>query len=274
MFNIEDKFDKKNFLKELKEIYSYIYVPVEIDSEKFTKIETEEMQKVFNKKIRDEIKGALKQGDINTINAKLDGFVSNIESNLDDKYFYDTGDKGMKKLTQNSLVDTILESYFKKRVLMSGQRSHSKKSKKMSELSAGEKREALINLLYVFLKEEDDRDKIVIIGIDEPENSLHTSICYNQFEKLKRISKEVQVLITTHWYGFLPIIDKATVHFLKNKEVQKKGEIEKNVDFFHSEDLSNYTYKLKNIPNDFRLKSTYDLVQSIVHSLKADNEYN
>jgi predicted ATP-dependent endonuclease of OLD family len=164
-------------------------------------------------------------------------------------------------------VDTILEIYFKKRVLMSGNREKTRLSKKMRELSAGEKREALINLIYVFLKEEEERDQIVIIGIDEPENSLHTALCYDQFEKLKQISKNAQVLITTHWYGFLPIIDKGTVHFLKN-------EAEERVNFFEKADLYLYPYRTKNIPEDFALKSTNDLVQSIFHSLKTKNPYN
>ena len=70
-----DSFNEKKFLKELKNIYSYVYIPVEIDSESFTKIETKEMQLIFNKEIVNEIKKSLKQGDINTINTKLDLFV-------------------------------------------------------------------------------------------------------------------------------------------------------------------------------------------------------
>jgi len=68
---------EKKLLKEIKSIYSYVYIPVEIDSENFTKIETVEMQKIFNKEIIDEIKKSLKQKDINNINANLDTFVKN-----------------------------------------------------------------------------------------------------------------------------------------------------------------------------------------------------
>lgn len=272
----ENSSSEKNFLKELKNIYSYVYVPVEINSESFTKIETEEMQKIFNKSIKEEIKKSLNTTSISDINNKLDTFVNKLEEKLEGKYFYDTGDEGTKKLTTKSLTEIILEIYFKKRVLMSGSTKIKKSSKKMSELSAGEKREALINLIYVFLRENEKRDSIIIIGIDEPENSLHTAICYEQFEKLKKVSQNAQVFITTHWYGFLPIVDKGIVHFLKNerKEQSNTKDEKLEIEFFHKVDLYLYPYKTKNIPDDFSLKSTNDLIQSIFHSLKAKKPYN
>jgi predicted ATP-dependent endonuclease of OLD family len=269
---LEPSFSEKNFLKELKDIYSYVYIPVEINSEDFTKIETVEMQKIFDKEVISEIKKSLRPKDIEVINNRLDAFVNELEGKLEGKYYYDTGDTGTKKLTQTSLVDTILEMYFKKRVLMKGTRDNTKLSKKMSELSAGEKRESLINLVYVFLKEEKVRNKIILIGIDEPENSLHTAICYEQFEKLKKISKFAQVLLTTHWYGFLPIVDKGLVHFIKTEI--KESSSEEIVVFDQTVDLYRYPYQTKKLPKDFSLKSTNDLVQSIFHSLTTDTPYN
>jgi len=107
----------------------------------------------------------------------------------------------------------------------------------MNELSAWEKREALINLIYVFLKDSEERKTIDIIWIDEPENSLHTSLCYEQFEKLKVIANNKQVLFTTHWYWFLPIVDKWTVHFLENKD--------EKINFFKSINLYDYSFQTK-----------------------------
>jgi predicted ATP-dependent endonuclease of OLD family len=271
---LEPNFSEKNFLKELKDIYSYVYIPVEINSEDFTKIETVEMQKIFNKEVVNEIKKSLRPKDIENINTRLDSFVNELEGKMEGNYYYDTGDTGTKKLTQTSLVDTILEMYFKKRVLMKGSRDKVKLSKKMSELSAGEKRESLINLVYVFLKEEKERDRIIVIGIDEPENSLHTAICYEQFEKLKKVSKFAQVLLTTHWYGFLPIVDKGLVHFIKTEIREKDSGSDEIVVFDQTVDLYRYPYQTKKLPKDFSLKSTNDLVQSIFHSLTTNNPYN
>lgn len=258
-------FNDRNFMKELKDLYSYVYLPVESDVESFTKIETVEMQKIFDKELKDEIKEALKNVNLDNsggLNKKLEKFVLEIEEILNHEYCYDTGMQRNNKVTESDLVDKILEVYFQKRFLT----KKSGSNKKVSELSAGEKRQALINLVYAFIKRRSEREKMVIIGIDEPENSLHTSICYEQFEKLKEVSRNAQVFITTHWYGFLPIVDKGLVHFLKNEN--------ETVIFFQKVDLYLYPYQTKNIPKDFSLKSTNDLVQSIFHSLKAKTPYS
>ncbi len=269
-----DKSEWKKFLQDLKDLYSYVYLPVELDVERFTKIETEEMQKIFGKRLKEAIEVALSSVNLfnsNGINKKLDSFISEIEDTLNNEYCYETGMQRNNTITKSDLVEKIIESYFQKRIL---NKKEGKIRKPVSELSAGEKRQALINLVYAFLIRDDIRNKMIIIGIDEPENSLHTSLCYEQFEKLKIISKNSQVLITTHWYGFLPIVSEGWGHFLNNN---KKNEI-----LFETYDLYDYKPKVKKdielsgnrIPHDFLLKSTNDLVQSIFYSIRGDNPYN
>ncbi|ATL99369.1 hypothetical protein CK910_13450 [Aeromonas sp. CA23] len=265
--------DWKKFHGELKGLYSFIYFPVEIEVESFTKIETTEMQKVFDKKLKAEIEKSLNTVNFNNqggINKTLGNFVSEIEVILEKEYCYHTGQDRNNSVTKADLVNKILEVYFQKRVL---HRRSGDSLTKVNELSAGEKRQALINLVYAFLKRNSERDRMVIIGIDEPENSLHTSLCYEQFEKLKEISTSNQILVTTHWYGFLPIISKGHSHFLT--QVDKKI-------LFESFDLYDYRSQLKKeieasrntLPKDCTLKSTYDLVQSIFYSLKMSTPYN
>ena len=263
----------KDFLFELKNLYSYVYIPVEIDIESFTKIETEDMQKIFDKKIKGEIEAILESIDITSINTRLESFIGEIETVLDGKYFYDTGVRSKKSLTKKDLVEKILEVFFAVRVLNKGTSKDPRESKKVSELSAGEKRQALISLTCAFLKRNNERDRSIIIGIDEPENSLHTSLCYQQFEKLKEISLNNQVLVTTHWYGFLPITSKGVGHFLDNNE---------NIVNFETYDLYDYKSKIKQdvhnsrneTPKNYKLKSTNDLVQSVFYSLSTDKPYN
>ena len=253
----------KGFLDIIKNIYSYVYFPVELNLEDFTKIQTNEMQKIFNTKLKDIIKGCVDTRGIKKTNDDLKVFVNTIEEKLGGEYKYDTGDTGAKKLSPTSLIDTISEDFFKRRVLI---KNSNDGDKKLSELSAGEKRQALIKLIHAFLK-DCQRDTIDIIGIDEPESSLHTSICYNQFEKLKNISENIQVFVTTHWYGFLPITDKGLVYFI-NKDSNNEA-------IFHDKiNLYDHSYKLPKKPKDFILKSTNDLVQSIFHSLKTNKPYN
>lgn len=268
-----DKQEWKSFLVSLKSLYSYVYLPVEIEIESFTKIETNEMQKIFDKKLKNEIQKALKSvnfDNVGGINKSLDKFVLEIENILNDEYKYDTGLKRNNSVTKSDLVSKILEVYFQKRVL---NKSNDGILTKVSELSAGEKRQALINLVYAFLKRDSQRESMVIIGIDEPENSLHTALCYDQFEKLKETSKSSQVLLTTHWYGFLPIVSEGYGHFLNDSSDKIS---------FDSFDLYDYRAEVRKaiqasknrIPRDFILKSTYDLVQSIFYSLKKESPYN
>ncbi|NQZ06719.1 MAG: AAA family ATPase [Algicola sp.] len=268
--------DWKKFLNELKHVYSFVYFPVELEVESFTKIETSEMQKIFDKHLKSEIEKSLSKVNLNKvggINKTLNGFVTEIEEILNNEYCYHTGQDRYNTVTKSDLVNKILEVYFQKRVL---NKKSAEGLTKVSELSAGEKRQALIHLVYAFLKRNKERDQLVIIGIDEPENSLHTTLCYDQFEKLKEISENNQILITTHWYGFLPIISNGYAHFLSTKDTKDKKIS------FESYDLYDYRARVKKqveesrnrMPANFVLKSTYDLVQSIFYSLKKDSPYN
>lgn len=264
-----EKTDQRKVLQELKDLYSFVYVPVELDIESFTKVETDEMQKIFDKKLKDEITTALsnvKLEGADGINNKLESFLIEIQNILHDEYEYQTGQQRNNKITKSDLVNKILEAYFQKRVLY-------RKDKKVSELSAGEKRQALIDIVYAFLIRNLEREKSIIIGIDEPENSLHTSLCYEQFEKLKTISKNNQIFITTHWYGFLPILSQGYGHFLEYKNDKIS---------FETYDLYDYKAKIKSesitskgkFPSNFILKSTNDLVQAIYYSIQGQTPYN
>jgi wobble nucleotide-excising tRNase len=138
----------------------------------------------------------------------------------------------------------------------------------------------LIDLAYSFLKKNSDRTTNLIIAIDEPESSLHISNCYEQFEKLIEIAKENhQVLITTHWYGFLPIVTQGTATSIK-KGLDNKI----TTDFFS---LSNFREFIKQAKEkhkklkikaplsiDYRIKSYNDLIQSIIISIIQDPPYN
>lgn len=268
-----EKGEWSKILQELKDLYSYVYLPVELEVESFTKIETNEMQKIFDKKVKSKIEEELKDIDLtsnNGINKKLDAFIEDIEKVLNHKYSYKTGKSRNNNITKSDLVNKIIEAYFQKRTLY---KIDGKIESKVSELSAGEKRQALINLVYAFLKKDFERDKMIILGIDEPENSLHTSLCYEQFEKLKEISINNQIFLTTHWYGFLPIVSEGYGHFLDEEE----GKIT-----FETYDLYDYKAQVQHsmqasknsIPNNFVLKSTNDLVQAMFYSLQSEEPYN
>jgi hypothetical protein len=78
--------------------YSFLYIPVETDVQTYTKLETQDMQKLMDKNIQTEIENAITQKTIKTINGHLDKFVEDIEGVLE-TYKY----KGKFKITNNAI---------------------------------------------------------------------------------------------------------------------------------------------------------------------------
>src|SRR5690606_18828136 len=183
--------------------YSYIYIPVETDVHTYTKLETQDMQKLMDKNIQSEIETAIKPTVLKQINKDLDAFVKDIEGVLE---IYEYKGHYKNSLTMPDLVSKIIEAYFSIKVLNKKSEVDGKRIP-VKELSSGEKRKALIDVAYSFLLKNNDRESNIILAIDEPEASLHISNCYEQFDKLFKISKDNhQIIVSTHWYGFLPII--------------------------------------------------------------------
>ena len=145
----------------------------------------------------------------------------------------------------------------------------------VSELSSGEKIKALIDVAYSFLLKNKDTNSNVILAVDEPEASLHISACYDQFEKLFSLTKNKhQIIISTHWYGFLPIVLNGSA-----TSIRKKASNENSADFFnlynYRETITQARKKAKGkLPIDYNIKSYNDLVQSILFSILKNEPYN
>ena len=135
----------------------------------------------MDKNIQREIEKAITSKTVSQINKDLDKFVKEIEEVLE-IYHY----KGHFKnnLTMPDLVSKIIEAYFSIKVL--NKKVENSKSIPVTELSSGEKRKALIDVAYSFLRRNNDRESNIILAIDEPEASLHISNCYEQFDMLLR----------------------------------------------------------------------------------------
>lgn len=63
----------KNQINTIRDYYEYIYIPREIDTESFTKLETSEIQKLMGENLYDELEGLITKTDIREINTKLNG---------------------------------------------------------------------------------------------------------------------------------------------------------------------------------------------------------
>lgn len=109
----------------------------------------------------------------------------------------------------------------------------------------------------------------IILAIDEPELSLHVSSCFGQFEKLREIAhSQIQILITTHWYGFMPIIsDGVAVYCPKGDQPPLLLDLR-----CFREDIKKLRSKtLGELPVELELKGINDLVQSIIASITSSD---
>ncbi|WP_447885735.1 AAA family ATPase [Serratia fonticola] len=257
-------------LEFLKDEYEYIYIPKDIDPETFTKLETSEIQKLMGESLEQIIQEKIPNETIGKINSELNNFISQIEDELE-IYSYRTSGTRQQNLKRKDVYNLIIDAFFRIRKL---NRKDSTGWIEISSLSSGEKQRAIIDIAQGFLTNHRENGDKLLIGIDEPECSLHMSACFEQFDNLFKISENCrQLIFTTHWYGYLPTVENGcTTSIIKDGTSHK----------FDLYDLAGYREEIKSktkqakekIPYDIRIKSTNDLIQSIISSTLVDEPYN
>lgn len=256
--------------------HTYIYIPVETSIQDFLRLEARGMQDLMSQSIRNKIEETLnkkidtksdssvrtrKLSALDIINDDLENFIEKVEKtiqNIDSEYDFQLEFKSKKKLTANHLTDVIIDSFFSKRRLR-------KSEKVISNLSAGERKKALIDIAYSFLSQEEESKNDIILAIDEPEASLHISMCYDQFERLQSLSEiyNHQLLITTHWYGSLPILENGNLYHIE--PIQNLAPSIKEFSF------RNYFEERGEHPEDIQFKSFFDLASAIISSMRSNS---
>lgn len=268
---ISPNYNLDKILAHVRKLHSFIYIPIESKTDDVLKLEASEMQKLTNKNILETIEAALKEKKfkpapkrsaidlVTIINNTLNEFMTGINDQIrviDPDYSYKVEDGYKKNLTATDLREHILKAYFSIRTLK-------KNGKEIYELSSGEQRIALIDIATAFIKHNTDMKGIVILAIDEPEASLHISKCFKQFKRIEELSKQknTQVLLTTHWYGAIPTLNNGTLNVIQTGQ---KAE-------FSSFALTNYLEQRRDFPDDIDLKSFFELVSTIISSIKSEN---
>lgn len=256
--------------------HTYIYIPVETSIQDFLRLEARGMQDLMSQSIRNKIEETLnkkidtkssssertkKLSALDIINNDLEHFIKKVEGTIqtiDSNYDFQLEFKSKKKLTANHLTDVIIDSFFSKRRLR-------KSEKVISNLSAGERKKALIDIAYSFLSQEEQSKNDIILAIDEPEASLHISMCYDQFERLQKLSElyNHQLLITTHWYGSLPILENGNLYHIE--PIQNLAPSIKEFSF------RNYFEERGEHPEDIQFKSFFDLASAIISSMRSNS---
>ena len=261
-------------LQYLKEKMEYIYIPREIDAEMFTKLETAEIQGLMGETLHQILSQRVPEKKVREINAELTKFIDSLSEELHEQYCYKTPGKRQLNLRKSDLYNLIIQAFFSNKKLHKKVRPDQDDWLEIKQLSSGEKQKAIIDVAYGFLNNHRESADNLIIAIDEPESSLHMSSCYDQFDALFQISRSCrQLIFTTHWYGFLPVIESGCAAVITNKQ---------NNHFVDLINLSSYREQVKQLtreskgvlPFDIRLKSTNDFVQSVITSTISSTPYN
>lgn len=248
---------------------SYTYISVEDGIPELLKIEAQLMEKILPQDIVSGITEILderritvhtqrrgrnpRKSTVGLINEGLNELSKDISAtvkSVDDSYSY-KHISSSRNLTSKDLADAILRSFF-------ASRSFVKDGLPVERLSSGEKRMALLDIVFSFLRKL-ERSKLTVLAVDEPETSLHVSSSFDQFRKLIRIAEDAncQVLCTSHWYGFIPVVKSGAIVYLDSNSAS----------YFLTEDFVPGNNK---IPTDVLLKSGFELAGSIINSIKGE----
>jgi hypothetical protein len=234
-------------------------------------LEMSTVQKLVGKDIDDVLKEVISRDSLKRINDKLNEFLNGVEETLEN-YQYKKPTKRQANLTFSDINERVIDAFFSIRVL--NKKMGDGDRTPVSHLSSGEKRKALVDLAYAFLKKSSHPEHEIILAMDEPESSLHSGAIFEQFEKLYDINNHnIQTLATTHWYGFLPVIPSGSaISIIKYEEKIEPLLIELDS---YKEDIRKQKEESRGqIPSDISLKSTNDLVQTIMASIRKDQPYN
>lgn len=259
-------------LKVITTKIDYIYIPKDIDPETFMKLERAEVQTLMGEQLNDIITNNFSDTQLQNLNTGLRDFLDSLSTELVNYSYRTPHTSRQQNLKRADINNLIIQSFFNIRKL------HKETSSgdwlELELLSSGEKQKAIIDVADRFLNMHEENGQNLIIAIDEPEASLHMSACFDQFNSLYKISEKCkQLLFTTHWYGFFPIIENGFVNVVTKDDTQH---------FFDQIQLERYIEEVRQqtttsrgrLPYDIRLKRINDFVQSIMASLMLDEPYN
>ncbi|HAZ3892293.1 TPA: ATP-binding protein [Escherichia coli] len=249
----------------------YLYIPKEIDSESFTKLESMGTQVLMGESLHKILDRIVGDSTVSQINKELNGFLEDISGKLI-SYSYRTPTDRQKRIQKREVYNLIIEAFFNVRKLHKNQGSDY--YLEINSLSSGEKQKAIIDVAHALLTKHRQDGGRLIIAIDEPESSLHMSACFEQFNALAELSHNCrQLLFSSHWYGFLPTLDCGCVTIITKKDSEHKFDLI-NLASYREEVRQLISSTNGKMPFDIRIKSINDFIQSIVTSATGDNPYN
>lgn len=272
----EDNDKIEEFLKDLHSKLiaqiTYVYVPTDIPPEEFVTFENDELQRLIGQKLPEIVSQILSNESIKKISKGLKDYIDSLSESFGN-YRFRTPNNNQPNLKPGNIYSLIVKEFFSVRQLY---KKVGDSELPLRELSSGEKQQAIIKVITDLITNYrgETENKGLIIAVDEPESSLHISHCYDQFEKLLKVSEScAQVLATSHWYGFIPVLVKGGILYIDHKQNEKFAFNVFNAEKFR-EEVVQEARRENGIPIDVMIKSINDLVQSILSSIVRDDSYN
>ena len=265
--------------EQIKNKFQYIYIPKDVEAERLIQFETEEIQALLGERLERIIEEAIPKQKIAEISQDLKNFIDELSDSIDGYSFLVPGNK-QTSINANRIYSLIAECFFSVREL------HKETTDSgilpLKDLSSGEKRQAIIKLINNIISNyREGETKNLILAIDEPESSLHVAACFDQFEILFNTSSNCrQLFFTSHWYGFIPAIQKGNIINIisQSNDKGKQQAFLFNIQRYREElKLAGAQYATETheqFPIDILLKSSNDFTQAIFHSVTNTSMYN
>ncbi|HHN8391429.1 TPA: AAA family ATPase [Morganella morganii] len=273
----------------IKDFYRYLYIPRELNVSSFESLSSDNIYYLLEDSLSGYIERIIPRSDFSKITKMLRGLLSSVNSVIGDYQF-----KGRNSTERESLIKKdifyglFVKEFFANKILHYTP-SGSTKSLSIENMSSGERQKALVDIIFNLLSvnnvevagvdavlkiEKSDSSKL-IIGIDEPDSSLHVAACFEQYQKIQDIAGVCcQTFMTSHWYGYIPVSQNAATVFVGAKD--KEGASAFNSSFCLSN--SNFVDDLKFIkrkrnnfvfPITIGTKGISDLTMSIMHAISG-----
>ena len=138
-------------------------------------------------------------------------------------------------IKKSDINNLIIKAFFETRKLY--KKEGDDQWLQMKYLSSGEKQKAIIEVANNLITKHRNNSKNIILGIDEPESSLHISACYAHFRTLYEMTDKIkQLVFSSHWYGFIPVVEAGSVTAITKKDGSHR---------FDNLDIANYREEIK-----------------------------
>jgi len=247
----------------LMKAYQYVYIDAEVDIDEQARISSEIYELIIGSSVVTEVEKQFKEADskqklIDGLNKALEELIDNELTKglkqIDKDYSYGGTKGAISKLTANVLAKVSTEAFLYARKLKY-------KGKQIDSLSSGQRRRALLDFIIAIIKKKIiGSSKTFILAIDEPEISLDASIKMSQFEKLLEIANaNVCVMITSHWYGWIP-----STNVGRSILIDDKDSGEKDIQIFENKD-----FPFRDSPK-YEMRMIFDFLTSLGASAEAN----